>query len=201
MSIIKTENAGTVNRVSAAKLEKHRPEPSADDQRRMKHALRDSRRESEEHGGRASSGESILHGLFSANKSASPEALLQADGAGGPNLRDLAALSEIADQVLVSSSESSQREIRIHVKDSLIPETDIRLSRQGGVLSVHLVTTNEQSAHFLAVHRERLQQQLENRLGETVRVDVQGEDSTDSGDGRSRQQRDIYAELGGADKH
>ena len=197
MSIHRTESADGVNRASASRQEKDRSEPSADEQRRMKDALRDSRRESEDRDGRPPSGDSILHGLFAAGLQAGQEAPVQVNA---PNSPDLTALSEIAEKVLVSSADSDQREVRIQVKNSLIPETDIRLSRQGGVLSVYLVTTSDQSAHFLTMHREGLQQQLENRLGETVRVEVQREDSTDSGDGRSRQRRDIYAELRGKDE-
>ena len=194
MSVSKTENTGTMNRTRTPDQGKDRPEPSADEQRRMKHALRDARREPED-SGRGASGESILHGLYSASRQADQGAMLQAGGAGSPALQDLAALSDIAEQVLVASPESDQREIRIQLKNSLIPETDIRLTRQDGVLSVHLVTTSEQSAHFLSMHRDGLRQQLENRLGETVQVDVQKEQSADSGDGRSRQRRDLYAEL------
>jgi type III secretion system needle length determinant len=191
MSINKMDNTNNINRMTAPGQEKRRSEPSTDEQNRMKHALRNSRRESEEHSKRPSSGESILHGLYSASNPAS----LGGGQASAADVSspDLAALSEIAEQVLVSSPESSQREVRIQIKSSLLPETDIRLSRQGGVLSVHLVTTNEQSAHFLTMHKDGLRQQLENRLGETVRVDVQG-DSAASSDGRSRQQRDLYAE-------
>ena len=202
MSVNKTDNANNISQASRFEPEKSRPEPSPDEQRRMQHALRDSRRGSEDHAdpdGRASSGESILHGLYSASNPAGMGGTLQANPVNDPNT-NLAALSEIAEQVLVSSPESSQREIRIQVKSSLIPETDIRLSRHDGVLSVHLVTTSDQSAHFLTMHREGLQQQLENRLGETVLVEVKGEHPSDSGDGRSRQQRDLYAEQRGEDE-
>ncbi len=139
------------------------------------------------------SGDAVLQGLFArASQSDAGTTLV----AGSPNAAERAeALAGVAERVLVSAPSQAEGEVRIQLKESVLPGVEIRLTRQDGLLAVHVVASEPSSANFFAMHREGLQQHLENRLGENVRVEVRQETSGSGGDGRSRQRRDLYAEL------
>jgi type III secretion system needle length determinant len=135
------------------------------------------------------SGAAILRGLLG------PEAE-PAEALSGPDDSEgrLKALSEIADRLLVS--ESGNKEIRIQLKESLLPGTELRLTLQDGSVGVSFVCHNEQSALFLERHRRDLERRLADRLGGPAEVRVSQETAEDH-DGRSRGRRDLYAEGSG----
>gem|GEM_PF-3585627 len=134
------------------------------------------------------SGAAILRGLQGPGAEA-------AGGLAGPGDIEgrLEALSEIADRLLVSEPGSADKEIRILIKESVLPGAEVRLTLKEGSVGVSFVCQNEQSALFLERHRADLERRLENRLGGPADVQVNRENS-EGGDGRSRGQRDLYAE-------
>ncbi|MEM9280425.1 MAG: type III secretion HpaP family protein [Verrucomicrobiota bacterium] len=110
----------------------------------------------------------------------------------------------IADRVLVSDSQfSDQKMISIKVKDDILPQTEIRISTEGGELKVELKTGSADSFNFLGNQKEGLVRHLQNALPDSeiaVSVEMDGSDSDQPGDGRSRNQRDLYEEAQAEEK-
>ena len=100
----------------------------------------------------------------------------------------------VADKVLVSEV-NGKDEIRIMLKDSVMADTEVRISKESGMIKVELVTASEESFRFLAAEKAGLEQKLMDRIKDPVSVQVNFNE-TDQGDnqGRSRQQRDLYEE-------
>jgi len=107
------------------------------------------------------------------------------------NLNQIA--GTIAERILVSSAADSKgaQEIRIQLKESVLPHTEVRIHRHAGSLQVEFVTTSKDSQLFIAQRQPDIQRVLGERLkGETVNVVVQEGQQTrgGEGEGRSRQQ-------------
>jgi type III secretion system needle length determinant len=103
----------------------------------------------------------------------------------------------IADKLLVSeSSLSGKEEIRIVLKETVLPATEVRISKEGGRLGVELITASEDAFRMLSSEKINLEQRLMDRLNDSVSVQVRFNE-TDQGDnqGRSRQQRNLYDET------
>lgn len=102
-----------------------------------------------------------------------------------------AALQKLADQIQVSSKDAiNGAEIRITLKDSVLPGTEIRIQRQGGELTVVMNTSSAEAGNFLAQHEASLQKMLAERFSNDkvqVNINMSGGDNQDS-DGRSRNQ-------------
>jgi type III secretion system needle length determinant len=108
----------------------------------------------------------------------------------------------IADRVLISDMERSGgiAEVRITIKNAVLSDTEVRISVNGGVTSVAIVTGDIESYDLLAANSQALQNRLSDRLGD-AHVDVeldaarQKSDNSDAGqDGRSRQRRSVFDE-------
>jgi type III secretion system needle length determinant len=107
-------------------------------------------------------------------------------------------IDEIADRVLVSEPGTTDHaEVRIQIKDSILPGTEVRIAEVNGELQISLHTESQQSFDLLNRHVEVLQSRLEQRLdGRHVAVQLsQGAQSGSDHQGRSRQQRDIIEET------
>ena len=104
---------------------------------------------------------------------------------------------EIADTILVSDTSAGGREeVRITLKDSVLPRTEVRIYKDGGEIHVEMVTTSANSHDLMSGRKGELIQVLKERVGENVSVDVKfSQSGQDHGDGRSRQQRSVYDEL------
>ncbi len=102
-----------------------------------------------------------------------------------------AALQKLADQIQVSSKDAiNGAEVRITLKDSVLPGTEIRIQRQGGELTVVMNTSSAEAGNFLAQHEASLQKMLAERFSNDkvqVNINMSGGDNQDS-DGRSRNQ-------------
>ena len=102
-----------------------------------------------------------------------------------------AILQKMADQIHVSAKNSvNGAEIRLTLKDNILPGTEIRIHRTDGALSVVVNTTSAEAGNFLAQHEASLQKTLAEKFaGEKVQVNINmsGGDNQDS-DGRSRNQ-------------
>ncbi len=106
-------------------------------------------------------------------------------------------VQQICDKILVSDPGTGSREVRIILKESALPGTEIRLVQEAGKLQVQFVTDNADSQLKLQQHQATLQTMLNEKLGGQevvveVAMDAQGQDM---GDGRSRQQRDAQEEY------
>ncbi len=103
-------------------------------------------------------------------------------------------VGEIADRILVSSpadNPSGMQEIRIHLKESILPNTEVRIYRHAGSLQVEFLTGSKDSQMFIEQRQPDIQKILGERLSnETVNVSVQDSQQTrgGQGEGRSRQQ-------------
>lgn len=138
-------------------------------------------------------GDAILRGM-GADQVSRTEAPTQATR---PN-PDIPSLTrEIVDRVLVSKNQlDGQGEVRIQVKENVLPDTEVRVTRQGDHVEIKLVTSTYDSQQNLLHHADSLEQHLKSKLGEGVRVNVALTDSQqEQGDGRSRQQRNLMDEL------
>ncbi|MFK0570679.1 type III secretion HpaP family protein [Endozoicomonas sp.] len=102
-----------------------------------------------------------------------------------------AALHKLADQIQVSAKDAiNGAEVRISLKDSVLPGTEIRIQRQGGELTVTMNTTSAEAGNFLAQHEANLQKMLAERFSNDkvqVNINMSGGDNQDT-DGRSRNQ-------------
>ncbi len=103
-------------------------------------------------------------------------------------------VGEIADRILVSSpadNPSGMQEIRIHLKESVLPNTEVRIYRHAGSLQVEFLTGSKDSQMFIEQRQPDIQKILGERLtNETVNVSVQDSQQArgGQGEGRSRQQ-------------
>ncbi len=102
-----------------------------------------------------------------------------------------AALTKLADQIQVSAKDAvNGAEVRISLKDSVLPGTEIRIQRQGGELTVTMNTSSAEAGNFLAQHEANLQKMLAERFSNDkvqVNINMSGGDNQDT-DGRSRNQ-------------
>ncbi len=106
-------------------------------------------------------------------------------------------VQQVADRILVSPPGAGGQEVRIMIKDSILPGAEVRITQHAGQLQISLVTDSARSHELLTQHQAALQERLTEKLGKdavvvNVKMDSQGQPDRD---GRSRNQRDIEAEL------
>jgi type III secretion system needle length determinant len=107
-------------------------------------------------------------------------------------------VQQVADRILVTPpGVGGQQEVRIMIKDSILPGTEVRITQHAGQMQISLVTDSARSHDLLTQHQAALQERLTEKLGKdtvvvNVKMDSQGQPDRD---GRSRNQRDIEAEL------
>ncbi len=104
-------------------------------------------------------------------------------------------VTEVADQILVSEVDGA-REIRITLKDSVLPGTELRLVQEQGRMQVQFITKVADSNELLTAHQASLQTALNEKLpGRDFVVSVQSgseasNDPNQQQEGRSRGNRD-----------
>ncbi|MBC6413687.1 MAG: hypothetical protein GDA45_01965 [Chromatiales bacterium] len=102
--------------------------------------------------------------------------------------------SEIANRILVSTPDNNPaggQEIRIQLKESVLPNTEVRIYRHAGRLQVEFITSSQDSQMLIQQKQSDIQKLLGERLtSENVQVSVQDSRQTrgGQGEGRSRQQ-------------
>lgn len=109
---------------------------------------------------------------------------------------------QVVDRILVSPPGAGGQEVRILLKDSVLPGTEVRISQLAGQMQIQLVTDSTRSHDLLMQHQASLQQRLSEKLGEhdvVVHVEMGAESQPDR-DGRSRNQRDIQEELSNSEQ-
>ena len=100
-----------------------------------------------------------------------------------------ATLQKMADQIHVSGKDAvNGAEIRISIKDSILPGTEVRIQRHGGELTVTMNTSSAEAHNLLAQHQASLQKHLNDRFSnEQVQINFHMTDeSGDQNDGRSK---------------
>jgi type III secretion system needle length determinant len=134
------------------------------------------------------------------------QGMTQKTGAQGAAAADAAAfgamqmeniVQQVADRILVSPPGAGGQEVRITIKDSILPGTEVRITQNGGQLQISLVTNDARSHELLAQHQAALQERLTEKLGKhevAVKVEMDSGGQPDR-DGQSRNQRDIESEL------
>jgi len=126
-----------------------------------------------------------------------PEPAVQGAEAAQGNVSVSDISREIADRILVSDPElSGRQEVRIMLKESVLPGTEIRIRKEGDSVQIQLVTTSNDTFILLSDRKDQLQGHLHSRLGERVSVGLEfNETGAGQGDGRSRQRRNMYDEM------
>ena len=105
-----------------------------------------------------------------------------------------AALQKMADQIYVSGKEAvNGSEIRISIKDNILPATEVRIHRHGGELTIAMNTTSSDSHNFLAQHQASLQKQLEERFS-SENVQLSLDMTGDMNDQNNNGSRNEYVE-------
>lgn len=112
-----------------------------------------------------------------------------------PSAAGLAELAEaVAERILVSEEGGADAEVRIRIRDGVMPGVEVRLKWAEGRVQVEFACANADSRTFLEGRREALADLLAERTGEEVEVRVSADDGTGGqpggkpGDGRSRGQ-------------
>lgn len=102
-----------------------------------------------------------------------------------------AALLKMADKIHVSAKDAVDgSEMRISIKDNILPATEVRIHRHGGELVVTLNTTSAETHNLLAQHQASLQKHLDDRFSnENVQVsfNMAGENNDENEDGSRNQ--------------
>lgn len=146
-------------------------------------------------------------------ENATPDAALVLQGAGefgqrpGPVMTEPVAgverpaepeVENLVERILVSVPQADgANEVRIKIDPKTLPGTEIAIaSRPGEALSVEFMSDNVDSQRFLLPNLGALRERLEDRIGGDVSVRMSENASSDTGDGRSRNRRNLYEEIG-----
>ena len=148
---------------------------------------------------------SLMRGLFtehlgapSAEAHAAPAS---ADSADSAALHSAERVERLVEQILVSSpDQAGDREVRLMVRNSVLPDTEIRLSRgTDGLLSVTLATGRHDAFQTLVAAQAELKQALDARETQGVRLVVADTRDADAEEGRSDKRSRGYTRFPGAD--
>ncbi|CAM2005077.1 type III secretion HpaP family protein [Acanthopleuribacter pedis] len=145
-------------------------------------------------------GEAIL-GMLQQNHSATGEVSAAQAPKAAQMVSDIA--DKIVDRILVSDAASMGKdEVRLILKNSVLPETEVRITREGGNLEIQLVTKDTDAYRLLNDRTDNLQHFLKEKLKDNdINVRLQFAEGSERGenqrdqDGRSRQQRNLYDEM------
>ena len=98
-------------------------------------------------------------------------------------------INKLVDKIHVSAKDAvNGAEVRLSMKDAILPGTEIRIQRMGGELTVTMNTTSAESHNFLAQHEASLMKSLSDRFGNDkvqVNINMSG-GGGEQNDGRSR---------------
>ena len=134
----------------------------------------------------ATLGDAVLAGL--SRESVAPS---RADVA--PDRGRLTSLvSQVVERVLVSEKTAAgEGKVRLTLKDAVLPGTEVVVAREGASLAVRFLTRSDESSAWLHSNQRLICDELSQNLNCQVSVDISGEQQ----DGRSRGQRDLFAEM------
>lgn len=104
------------------------------------------------------------------------------EAAAAPEGLDRAELEAMVSRILVSAPDSGRQEVRLSLAEGALPGTDIILERSpDGLLTVTIVSSDENSFQTAVAARGDLQQILEDQQGREVRVVAERSDASRSG--------------------
>ena len=130
--------------------------------------------------------------LVSARNIPIGDTILQNINSQTNDMRNLQQVLQRIVEAMLTALPSGQERIHLHLQEDILPGTSIVIERQNGALSIEIRTNHESSFTLLEAHKELLVKQLEQlHRHETIEVELFNDDS---GDGESRQQRDLYEE-------
>lgn len=151
----------------------------------------------------AGAGDRILQGLFGSPLQSTDPFPLDSTATPAVNHDRIEQLADrLAERILVSDrTHTTDSEVRIQLRESVLPGTEITLRHDQGQLVVTFNVAQADTAGMLAPQTDDLQRALANKLNESVRIEVNvaSQDSGgqgSSGDGRSRNRRDPRDEWG-----
>ncbi len=144
----------------------------------------------------------ILQSMFSHIKAPETADSPKADPAEKPAARSLVEVaSQIADRILVSEKKADgSQEIRIHLKSDILPDTEVRITKENNTLHVSFHTGDSGVQKLLSEHKTELSNHLVQKLDVEVKVEViplshqTGGGMESNSDGRSRGRFDYYEE-------
>jgi hypothetical protein len=84
-------------------------------------------------------------------------------------------IQEAVARLLVSDASRGPAEVRIRLKDELLPGTEIRVRENSGRLEIDFVASDPESANWVAAQAETIAGELSRRLRREVRLRVQRE--------------------------
>jgi type III secretion system needle length determinant len=102
--------------------------------------------------------------------------------------------SEIVNRILISNAAlDAKQEVRVQLKNDVLPGTEIFIAKDGPKLNVQFVTTVSESAFFLMGRQGELRQHLMDNLKEINSIEINVSEDARArdarGDGRSKNQR------------
>ncbi|MDP0562798.1 MAG: type III secretion HpaP family protein [Candidatus Endonucleobacter sp. (ex Gigantidas childressi)] len=100
-----------------------------------------------------------------------------------------AVLQKMADQIHVSGKDAIDgAEIRVSIKDSILPGTEVKVHRHSGEITVTVNTSSAEAHNLLAQHQASLQKHLSDRFSnENVQINFHmTEEGGEQKDGRSK---------------
>lgn len=135
-----------------------------------------------------------LQDLLAMQVAQSRMAPVQRAEAGAPQAISPELVADIAQRILVSAAEHGQdKEVRIQVKDTVLNDTEVVISRQKGELVVVFETRSHTDNVLLSNSREAMTATLQSALDGPVRIDINAESpDTDPRDRRDRRSRGMY---------
>ena len=103
-------------------------------------------------------------------------------------------VADIAQRILVSAAEHGQdKEVRIQVKDTVLNDTEVVISRQKGELVVVFETRSHTDNVLLSNSRDAMTATLQAALDGPVRIDINAESpDTDPRDRHDQRSRGMY---------
>ncbi len=122
----------------------------------------------------------------------SVEEPVRSDALSAQRLGELA--QRLAERILVAPGDGTRsREVRIKLKDSILPGTEIVLERKQGGVEIRFHVGDPGALPTLDAQLDGLRQMLETRLGDRLSVSITiretGADDSMPNDGRSRNRR------------
>ncbi|MEZ5582393.1 MAG: type III secretion HpaP family protein [Candidatus Competibacteraceae bacterium] len=130
------------------------------------------------------SGDRILQGMMGTGPTPTPPTVDNPVSAPSDRIGDIA--DKLAQRILVSDpSSTSDSEVRIHLRDSVLQGSEVTVRQEQGQLVVGFNVPNNEVHQQLQPHTDNLQQLLGDKLNQPVRVEVNVQSGGAGGGGQS----------------
>jgi len=96
-------------------------------------------------------------------------------------------INKIVDRIMVAEV-GATKEVKVAFNQDFLAGTDVTIRKDAGKISIEFNTTSADSFNFLSKGEQALTNQLQNKLGDNVSVDInmQGAETEQQQDGRSK---------------